>query len=96
MPHSEFTGKMAVLRYCWFRSVPPWHQLINLSGTICNTVLNSKDDLTGRPLILRYNTKVQNFKYKPSFLDYIKIINENVIIQIRTSQNHDVRPMKIF
>ena len=30
-------------------------------GIICNTVLNSKGDLTGRPLLLRYNTKVQKF-----------------------------------
>jgi len=57
-PLSEFTGKMAVLRYCWFKSVPLWHQLINFREIICDIVLNSKGDLTGRPFLLRYKTKL--------------------------------------
>jgi hypothetical protein len=94
-PHSEFTGNMAVLRYCWFSSVPLWHQLINLRELIGTTVLNSKVDFTGRTLILRYNTKRPKI-LNTVILDYIKIINEQVIIQIRTPQNHDFRPMKVL
>jgi hypothetical protein len=86
-PRSEFTGKMAVLRYCWFRSLPLWHQIKNFCGIICNTVLNSKGDLTGRPLIMRYNTK------------HPKILNINLHFVLHenykwTRNNSDPNPTK--